>query len=133
MYIGKLSRLTGASRKAIYLYEEMGLIPMPQRKGTYRVYAAETVEIIQTIRCAQTLGFRLTELAEVLQDTADGRWPALDGIITQLERKRLALQAQIDTALAKIALLDALRQRLTDAPGAWACGEALDSAPGGKL
>lgn len=29
----------GASRKAIRLYESLGLIPEPQRKGRYRIYS----------------------------------------------------------------------------------------------
>ncbi|MBL1376945.1 MerR family transcriptional regulator [Zobellella iuensis] len=121
MYIGYLSKQTGASRKAIYLYEEMGLIPTPLRKGKYRVYAPEVVEIVKTIKCAQSLGFKLKELAEILQSTSARQWPNLEGIAEQLDWKRRALQEQIDSATTQIRLLDELRQRLAESPSVWEC------------
>ena len=121
MYIGDLSKQTGASRKAIYLYEELGLIPTPRRRGTYRVYAPEVVGIVEAIRCAQALGFTLKELAEALPGASAGQAPSLDDLVEQIERKRRALQAQIDAARTRIGLLDELQQRLADASTLWAC------------
>ena len=43
MYIGRLSELTGATPKAIRLYESLGLIPVPRRQGAYRVYTDKDV------------------------------------------------------------------------------------------
>ena len=57
MYIGKLAELTGATQKAIRLYESMGLIPVPNRQGKYRVYADNDVVLINLIRRAQAVGF----------------------------------------------------------------------------
>lgn len=65
MYIGKLAELTGASRNAIRLYEELGLIPIPERKGQYRIYTGKDVVIIKMIRRAQAVGFNLAELKEI--------------------------------------------------------------------
>ena len=66
MYIGKLAELTGATRKAIRLYESLGLIPVPNRKGKYRVYTDKDVLLIKLIRRAQTVGFNLAELKELV-------------------------------------------------------------------
>lgn len=66
MYIGKLAELTGATRKAIRLYESLGLIPIPGRKGKYRVYSDNDVVLINLIRRAQTVGFNLAELKELV-------------------------------------------------------------------
>ena len=121
MYIGDLSKQTGASRKAIYLYEELGLIPTPRRRGTYRVYAPEVVGIVEAIRCAQARGCTLKELAEALPGASAGQAPSLDDLVEQIERKRRALQAQIDAARTRIGLLDELQQRLADASTLWAC------------
>lgn len=121
MYIGDLSKRTGASRKAIYLYEELGLIPTPRRRGTYRVYAPEVIGMVETIRCAQTLGFTLRELAETLRGASTGQAPSLDDIVEQIDRKRRTLQAQIDAAKTRIGQLNDLRQRLIDAPALWDC------------
>lgn len=65
MYIGKLSELTGASRKAIRLYETLGLLPVPERKGQYRTYTERDVHIVSLIRRAQAVGFNLSELKEI--------------------------------------------------------------------
>ena len=66
MYIGKLAELTGATRKAIRLYESIGLIPIPRRQGKYRVYSDNDVVLINMIRRAQTVGFTLAELKELV-------------------------------------------------------------------
>lgn len=66
MYIGKLSELTGATRKAIRLYESMGLVPIPSRKGKYRIYSDNDVVLIKMIRRAQSVGFNLAELKEIV-------------------------------------------------------------------
>lgn len=76
MYIGKLAELTGATRKAIRLYESLGLIPVPSRNGNYRVYSDKDVALIQMIKRAQTVGFNLAELKQLVALKATGnRFP----------------------------------------------------------
>ena len=41
MYIGEFARLAGTTPKAIRLYEQLGLLPEPRRRGKYRVYRTE--------------------------------------------------------------------------------------------
>lgn len=62
MFIGRLAELTGCTPKAIRLYEQMGLINEPERKGRYRLYNAHHLEIVHLIRKAQRAGFRLAEM-----------------------------------------------------------------------
>lgn len=66
MYIGKLAKLSGATPKAIRLYESIGLIPVPSREGKYRVYSDKDVALVHMIRRAQTVGFNLAELKELV-------------------------------------------------------------------
>ena len=66
MYIGAVAKLTGASLKAIRHYEALGLLGTVPRSGAYRLYAADEVLLIQLIKQAQGLGFRLAELVQVL-------------------------------------------------------------------
>ena len=60
MYIGELARLSGGggTAKAIRLYEQMGLLS-PQRRGSYRLYTAHHLTLVQMIRTAQAVGFKL--------------------------------------------------------------------------
>ena len=69
MYIGKAAQLSGTTIKAIRHYEDIGLLPQPQREGRYRVYSAQSVELLTFIKCAQQLGFKLKELQGILTGT----------------------------------------------------------------
>lgn len=107
MYIGSLSKLANVSRKTIRLYEEMGLLPMPKRKGKYRIYEPKDVEVIQTIKYAQSLGFKLNELNGVVQPQ-----PNVERINVLIAQKRQYLQNQIEEAKAKDKRLEELQHNL---------------------
>lgn len=107
MRIGELARFTGASVKAIRLYEEKGLLPPVPREGSYRRYEQRHLEQVVLIRQAQGLGFRLSELSAVpvLNDGFD--WQQLRALLEQkrtsvqqslmeLQRQDLALQSVIN-------------------------------------
>ena len=66
MYIGEFARLAGTTPKAVRLYEQLGLLPEPRRRGKYRVYRAEDLEWVGFIREAQRLGCKLGELVPLL-------------------------------------------------------------------
>lgn len=101
MFIGRVSELTGASRKAIRHYESIGLITMPERLGNYRIYNDHDVTVISMIRQAQTLGFSLAELKElVLQKTIDKKLP-LELASTLIDIKVLNIKKEVDALLLK--------------------------------
>mgnify|MGYP000909584444 FL=1 len=75
MYIGKAAQLSGTTIKAIRHYEAIGLLPTPQRRGQYRVYSEQSVELLMFIKCAQQLGFKLKELQEILRGSQGDALP----------------------------------------------------------
>ena len=94
MYIGELAKLTGCTPKAIRLYEQLGLLT-PQRRGSYRLYTAHHLTLVQMIRRAQAAGFKLGELSELLA-AKQHQAPFPLALANQgIEVKRLELQAQI--------------------------------------
>lgn len=93
MLIGELARQTGASPKAIRLYEARGLLPQVPRKGSYRVYTEKHLRQVQVIRQAQALGFTLSELAPALH--GEGDEPDWLRLLKQLDRKRTAINKDI--------------------------------------
>ena len=94
MYIGELAKLTGCTPKAIRLYEQLGLLT-PQRRGSYRLYTAHHLRLVQMIRRAQAVGFKLAELSELLA-AKQHQAPFPLALANQgIEVKRLELQAQI--------------------------------------
>lgn len=76
MYIGKLALVTGVTQKAIRHYENLGLIPAPERKGKYRFYKQLDIQLIKMIKRAQTVGFSLSEIAALAEVKAkEKRFP----------------------------------------------------------
>lgn len=93
--IGKVATLTGASPRAIRLYESLKLIPRPARRGKYRVYSERDVVVIHMIKRAQTVGFALAEIRDVVAEKArSSRFP-LKTANALVEGKRLAVRAEI--------------------------------------
>lgn len=67
MFIGRIAELTGCTPKAIRLYEQLGLIDEPARKGRYRIYNAHHLEMVHLIRRAQSAGFKLAEMNPLIE------------------------------------------------------------------
>jgi len=95
MYIGKVSELTGASRKAIRYYEEIGLLQDIVRSGNYRIYNEHHIVIISMIKRAQILGFKLSDIAPlILTKHAENRFP-LEIANSIIEEKRAQIKLEI--------------------------------------
>ena len=66
MFIGEASKASGASIKAIRLYEQLGLLPNITRINSYRVFTEEHILLIKFIKIAQKFDFKLSELKEII-------------------------------------------------------------------
>lgn len=92
MYIGELARRAGCSPKAVRLYESRGLMGAVARVGSYRVYGESDLVLVQRIRQALGLGFRLDELHGLHRIEDAESWGALARL---LQGQRHKVQAQI--------------------------------------
>lgn len=79
MKIGELEARSGASRHTLRYYEQIGLISPQRQTNKYRVYTAQTLQDLDFIQRAQSMGFSLGEIGEILDaqrnkliDCADG-------------------------------------------------------------
>jgi len=87
-FIGTLARQAGLPIQTIRYYEQLGLLPKPQRSASgYRLYGSETADRLQFIKKAQNLGLRLEDIREILELADRGRCPC--GHVQQLLRARL--------------------------------------------
>lgn len=93
-YIGKLAELAGATRKAIRHYEAVGLLPPPARRGSYRIYSGRDVFLVHVIKHAQSYGFSLAEVRELVTAISRQKNFPLKPAIAMVERKRAALRRQ---------------------------------------
>ncbi len=76
MRIGQLADSIGMTTEAIRYYEKVGLLASPERTDAgYRIYNSATLERLRFIRSAQTVGFTLGEIGEILALRDNGETP----------------------------------------------------------
>jgi MerR family transcriptional regulator, mercuric resistance operon regulatory protein len=101
--IGKLAAAGGVGVETIRFYQRRGLLDEPTRESGIRRYGSEDVRRLRFIRQAQTAGFTLEEIKELLaldagedrnraRALASARVEALNAKIAELERARDSLQ-----------------------------------------
>lgn len=109
MLIGELARRTGVKAQTIRYYEQLSLLtPATRSAAGYRRYDERSVDELSFIRKAQTLGFSLDEIGEILQLGRAGKAPCnrvlrlaqehvtdLTSRIEQLQRSHIQLSAAI--------------------------------------
>lgn len=66
MRIGELEKRSGASRHTLRYYEDLGLISAQRRANNYREYSPQTLSDLGFIQQAQSMGFSLGEIGEIL-------------------------------------------------------------------
>lgn len=98
--IGDLASRIGVQPEAIRYYERRGLLPPPKRGANrYRIYTPQHVERVEFIKKAQTLGFSLEEIRQVMELRFAGTSPCqhvrdllrekLGDVDRQIERLKL--------------------------------------------
>jgi len=89
MLIGELVKKTGLSKDTIRFYEKMGLITAQERQaGTrvYKDYGEETVERLAMISQGKGLGFKLSEIKQLMDEWHTEGMPRAEQIKV-IERK----------------------------------------------
>jgi DNA-binding transcriptional MerR regulator len=103
--IGALAKRAGTKVQTIRYYEQIGLIPAPERTaGNQRVYGPVQVRRLAFIRHGRELGFGLEAIRQLLAFSDDPRRSCV-------EADRIARQ-QLDAVESRIARLAALAQEL---------------------
>lgn len=101
--IGKLAAAGGVGVETIRFYQRKGLLDQPTRESGIRRYGSEDLRRLRFIRQAQTAGFRLEEIKELLaldagqdrqraRELALARLQGLERRIAELELARDALR-----------------------------------------
>ena len=72
--IGEVARRAGVATSSIRYYERIGLLPEPDREGAQRRYDADVLGKLGFIGVAQSAGFKLREIKELIEgvDGANG-------------------------------------------------------------
>jgi DNA-binding transcriptional MerR regulator len=99
--IGELAAELDLNPKTIRYYEEIGLLPEPQRTlAGYRLYGAADRERLLFILKARAVGLSLDEIGEILAVRRTGQ-PPCEHVLDLLDRKIAGIDQQL-RALADI-------------------------------
>lgn len=117
--IGKLGKSAGVKVPTIRYYEQIGLLPDPERSlGNQRLYARATLDRLAFIRHARELGFPLEAIRDLLSLSDD---PAQSCAAADAIAK-----TQLSAVRARIARLTALEAELQRMLAQCACGTISD-------
>lgn len=108
---GEVVARSGVSRKALRLYEAMGILPPLARTDSgYRIYGPDVLPLLRFVTQARQLGFSLAEIRDIAGIRRSGRPPcphvqelvrqkvtALDRMLRELGATRRVLRAMLAT------------------------------------
>ncbi|MDP9355766.1 MAG: MerR family transcriptional regulator [Chloroflexota bacterium] len=106
--IGEVARQAGIRPSAIRYYEEIGVLPSPERVGGQRRYDNDVLTRLGVVRMAQEAGFTIEEVRQLLSGFPEGtpaseRWrelaqrklPEVDARIVRLQAVRAVLEESL--------------------------------------
>lgn len=104
--IGEVVKILGVTRKAILVYENMGLLTpaVRDKESGFRYYSADNMTQIRSIRSLQALGLSLKEVAEYYYDVEN---------IDLYLRRLLDLRADLDRNIQMLQVRSAKQGDLT--------------------
>lgn len=109
MRIGELARRSGVSATALRYYEQLGLLPEPDRtESGYRAYGDDAIDRLGFIRAGQAVGLTLAEVGQVLGVRDAGEAPCR--VATDLIDRR---HAEVRAKIAELRLLERELAELT--------------------
>lgn len=120
--IGDLARRLGLNVRTLRYYEQIGVLPPPQRtESGYRLYSAADEAVLRFVLRAKRIGFALDEIREMVRRSRRGT--ACGYVRETLREHRQALEV-------RIAELQHLREELVALERAWQAPPAGGSVCG---
>ncbi len=127
MQIGELAQALELNPKTVRYYEQIGLLPQPQRSESgYRLYTHHAIEHLRFILKAKAIGFTLEEICEIVLLQRNGEQPC-SHVETLIEEKVAAIDAQLSGGMSVAQLARYVRTRYGETDkisrgGAWSSG-----------
>lgn len=129
--VGQLAKQGGVNLQTIRYYERRGILPKPQRSPSgYRVFPGEAVLQVRFVKQAQSLGFSLKEIEELLGLRID---PPTPKTCDQVRQRAEVKVSEVDEKMRGLRAMRKALTRLIDAchrrepSGRCPILEALDS------
>ena len=139
MRVGEIVKRSGASRKALRLYEARGILPPPRRTASgYRVYDDEVLSVLNFVQQCRRLGLTLAEIKHIIGLRRSGAAPCahVRRLLAQKEADLKALLAEVRSILKAWPLTDGLHAAICphiEARGGDVIWKGTRFAPGAPL
>lgn len=102
---GQVARSAGVNLQTLRYYERRGLLPCPPRRPAgYRQYSSEAVRLVQFVKRAQSLGFTLEQIRELLRLRTEEQASCAD--------VRARARAKVEDIERRLRDLEAIREAL---------------------
>lgn len=129
--IGEVTKIMGITRKALLVYENMGLLTpaVKDEESGYRYYSADNMTQIRSIRFLQSLGLTLKEVKEYYYDMEN-----IDAQLQRLMELRSSLDRNIHLLQLRAAKQGDMTVRKTNLPRQvcfcrrYSCGDVSEAA-----
>ena len=123
LYCGELARLSGVSADTVRFYERRKLLfPATRTSAGYRVFSPDSVARMRLIRAGLSIGFSVSELADIFRERNSGGAPCRR--VRKLAGEKLAVLEK------RIRELQSWRRELRSTICAW--DRTLAKTPRGK-
>jgi DNA-binding transcriptional MerR regulator len=123
MYSGELARICGVSPDTVRFYEKRNLLfPAARTAAGYRVFHPDSISRMHLIRAGLSIGFSVSELAEILRERNSGGAPCRR--VRKLAAEKLVLLEK------RLRELQSWRRELRSTISAW--DRTLAKTPRGK-
>jgi DNA-binding transcriptional MerR regulator len=120
--IGQLAQQTGLAVGTLRYYSDLGLLkPVQRGDNNYRYYSSNASQQVKFIKKAQTLGFTLEEIKQILDVKDRGEKPC-SLVQSLLNRKIEQLEIQIEQ-------MSLFKAELEEYRAAWTNNSDLESKP----
>jgi len=116
--IGELSKLTCETVKTLRYWTDYGLLDSIRSTSGYRYFEKRMCERVTFIRKAQSLGFKLDDIIDIIKLREDGLEPC--------DHVREHLSKQLETVQEKLAEMQSLEKELQQRLE-WANSQKIDS------
>ncbi|MBL1210731.1 heavy metal-responsive transcriptional regulator [Geminocystis sp. GBBB08] len=108
--IGEIAKQTRVSVGTLRYYETLNLLqPIQRRENGYRYYELDAVKVVQFIKKAQSLGFSLEEIRQIIEVRNYGK-PPCELVQNLLDKKIEELTTQIKQMISFKAELENYRE-----------------------
>ena len=126
--IGEVARRAGVATSSIRYYERIELLPQPERVSGQRRYRADVLGKLGFIGVAQSAGFKLSEIKELIEgvDSSDGM---AEQMRTLSARKLDEVEALLERTRAMKGWLEVAQECGCATPEECALFDAPDESP----